>query len=141
MLLLASLSVGAYILSFFGISIPVLRVAGGIVVGSAGWKLLHSASDEKKGHAEAATEGAESLGVQAFYPLTLPITVGPGSIAVAIALATSFPREGSTVVRLAAVGTALLLLSAFPAWAVDVANRQEKEALLQTAKRRMIEVQ
>src|SRR3979490_3470984 len=36
----ASLYVGAYVLSFFGISIPVLRVAGGIVVAASGWRML-----------------------------------------------------------------------------------------------------
>ena len=113
-ILLASLSVGAYVLAFFGISIPVLRVAGGIIIGSAGWKLLHSPHDDKKGHEppRADPSGSESLGVQAFYPLTLPITVGPGSIAVAIALATGFPREGPTPVHAAAVSTALLVLCA-----------------------------
>lgn len=113
-LLLASLSVGAYVLAFFGVSIPVLRVAGGIVIGSAGWKLLHSAHDEKKGHEPPPAGAADSdtLGVQAFYPLTLPVTVGPGSIAVAIALASGFPREGPTPVHAAAVTTALLILGA-----------------------------
>ncbi|VTR92102.1 antibiotic resistance protein : Antibiotic resistance protein MarC OS=Burkholderia dolosa PC543 GN=BDSB_17615 PE=4 SV=1: MarC [Gemmata massiliana] len=111
-ILLASLSVGAYVLAFFGISIPVLRIAGGIVIGSAGWKLLHSPHDDKKGHEPPQVEGSdrEALRVQAFYPLTLPITVGPGSIAVAIALATGFPREGPTLVHASAVSTALLIL-------------------------------
>lgn len=109
LLLLGALSVGAYVLSFFGVSIPILRVAGGLVIGSTGWKLLHSPSDEKKAHA-VPPDGAENLGEQAFYPLTLPITVGPGSIAVAIALATGSPGEGTTVAHLTGVGAALLLL-------------------------------
>src|ERR1700735_2576270 len=45
-ILLVSLSIGAYVLSFFGISIPVLRVAGGMVVAMAGWKLLHTATED-----------------------------------------------------------------------------------------------
>ena len=40
--LLGSLYVGAYVLSFFGISLPVLRVAGGIVIALTGWKLLNA---------------------------------------------------------------------------------------------------
>jgi multiple antibiotic resistance protein len=79
------------------------------VIGSAGWKLLHSPTEEKKTHAVLADE-AENLGEQAFYPLTLPITVGPGSIAVAIALATGSPGQGPTVAHFAGVGMALLLL-------------------------------
>ncbi|QJX01308.1 MarC family protein [Frigoriglobus tundricola] len=111
LLLLGALSIGAYVLSFFGVSIPVLRVAGGIVIGSAGWNLLHSSADEKKAHA-VPPDATTNLAEQAFYPLTLPITVGPGSIAVAIALATGSPGHGLTALNLAAVGVALLVLCA-----------------------------
>jgi multiple antibiotic resistance protein len=110
-LLLGALSIGAYVLTFFGVSIPILRVAGGIVVGSAGWKLLHSPLDDKKAHTVASETPAFSS-EQAFYPLTLPITVGPGSIAVAIALATGSPREGLEILNVAAVGLGLLILCA-----------------------------
>ncbi|HXZ09731.1 MAG TPA: MarC family protein, partial [Paraburkholderia sp.] len=51
-----------------------------------------------------------SLRTKAFYPLTLPITVGPGSIAVAIALGTGSPHAGIQPVHLAGVGVALVLL-------------------------------
>jgi len=110
-LLLGALSIGAYVLSFFGVSIPVLRVAGGVVIGSAGWNLLHSPADEKKAHADSSDAPA-NVAEQAFYPLTLPITVGPGSIAVAIALATGSSGRGLTALNLAAVGVALLILCA-----------------------------
>jgi multiple antibiotic resistance protein len=52
------------------------------------------------------------LRARAFYPLTLPITVGPGSIAVAIALGTGSPREGLSPVHLIGVAIALLILCA-----------------------------
>jgi multiple antibiotic resistance protein len=110
-LLLGALSIGAYVLTFFGVSIPILRVSGGIVIASAGWKLLHSPVDDKKAHAKSA-DSSEFSTEQAFYPLTLPITVGPGSIAVAIALATGSPREGPAIVQFTAVGLALLILCA-----------------------------
>jgi multiple antibiotic resistance protein len=96
-ILLASLLIGAYVLSFFGISIPVLRVAGGLIIAKAGWSLLQSPDDEDTdGDAQAAPvhERPASLRAKAFYPLTLPVTVGPGSIAVAIALGTGSPRAG-----------------------------------------------
>jgi multiple antibiotic resistance protein len=112
-ILLASLSVGAYVLSFFGISIPVLRVAGGLVIGYAGWNLLHeSADDERETEPKTASSAARSasLRAKAFYPLTLPITVGPGSIAVAIALGTGSPREGLSPVHIAGVAVALAIL-------------------------------
>ncbi|MCC6608924.1 MAG: NAAT family transporter [Burkholderiales bacterium] len=86
-LLLASALVGAYVLDFFGISIPVVQVAGGIVVGAIGWKLLWQdevAVQTVRDAAEAYTP--DDLGSRAFYPLTMPLTVGPGSISVAITL-------------------------------------------------------
>ena len=113
-ILLASLSVGAYVLSFFGISIPVLRVAGGIIIGTAGWRLLESsAEDERERESRTAPDNvrAASLRAKAFYPLTLPITVGPGGIAVAIALGTGSPRAGLLPIHFAGVGAALAILS------------------------------
>ncbi|MEX3959427.1 MarC family protein [Trinickia sp. EG282A] len=109
-ILAVSLSIGAYVLSFFGISMPVLRVAAGIVIGMAGWNLLHKErelSGEQEKHAQR-----ESLRAKAFYPLTLPLTVGPGSIAVAIALGTGSPREGLAPVHIVGVVVALALLCA-----------------------------
>jgi multiple antibiotic resistance protein len=76
--LVGSLSLGALILRFYGISIPVLRVAGGFIVAVAGWKLLTEGSQKEL---EATADGHHH---QAFYPLTLPLTTGPGSIAVVI---------------------------------------------------------
>lgn len=88
-LLVVSLVAGSRILTFFGISLPVLRVAGGLVVTFVGWNILHQgdASAEKAPDA-TATRDVDVLRVeqQAFYPLTMPLTMGPGSIATAIAL-------------------------------------------------------
>jgi len=44
LLLLASVSIGTYVLDFFGLSVPVVQVAGGIVVCAAGWELLRAES-------------------------------------------------------------------------------------------------
>jgi multiple antibiotic resistance protein len=112
-ILLVSLLIGAYVLSFFGITISVLRVAGGMVVAMAGWRLLHAADDDRSdGDVPAAQISALSLRTKAFYPIALPITVGPGSIAVAIALGTQSPCEGLSVAHIAGVATALTILGA-----------------------------
>lgn len=110
-ILLASLLIGAYVLSFFGISMAILRVGGGMIVAMAGWKLLH-ASDEDPNSADvsAPQHNALSLRTKAFYPITLPITVGPGSIAVAIALGTQSPCEGLSIAHVAGVTLALAIL-------------------------------
>ena len=86
--LVCSLLLGALILTFYGISIPVLRVAGGIIVAAAGWKLLSEGSQKEL---EASADGVSRTNPldQAFYPLTLPLTTGPGTIAVVISLGLS----------------------------------------------------
>jgi multiple antibiotic resistance protein len=124
-ILLASLSVGAYVLSFFGISEDVLRVAGGFIIAMAGWNLLHAPSDDNSTPLPN-TDRAASLRTQAFYPLTLPITVGPGSIAVAIALGTGSPHAGIQPIHLAGVGVALVLLCLSIFFCVRYCGRLER---------------
>ena len=87
-LLAASVLVGTYVLRFFGISIPVVQVGGGLVVLATGWSMLSQKQDEVKSDVNKldCTVDPEVLAERAFYPLTLPITVGPGSISVAITL-------------------------------------------------------
>lgn len=85
-LMVVSIFIGTHILGFFGISLPVVQVGGGLVVVSTGWALLRR-SDDGDGMESAKMPCDEASYMrQAFYPLTLPITVGPGSIAVAITL-------------------------------------------------------
>ncbi|WP_424812252.1 MarC family protein [Roseococcus sp. YIM B11640] len=79
-ILLGSLWFGAVVLGFFGISVPALRIGGGLVVALSGYQML-----TRDGPEEAA-QSAEALGRAAFFPLTLPLTIGPGSIAAAIAI-------------------------------------------------------
>jgi multiple antibiotic resistance protein len=81
-----SLLVGALILRMYGISIPVLRVAGGLIVAAAGWKLLNEGAQKEEPPAEPQNVDYQG---QAFYPMTLPLTTGPGTIAVMISLGLS----------------------------------------------------
>jgi multiple antibiotic resistance protein len=86
-ILVVSVLIGTHILAFFGISLPVVQVGGGLVVVAAGWKLLNRKDDEDSGlQAPSKLPQASWLSRRAFYPLTLPLTVGPGSISVAIAV-------------------------------------------------------
>jgi multiple antibiotic resistance protein len=93
-LILGSIFVGTHILAFFGISLPVVQVSGGLVLVAAGWTLLRKDDDE--GGTETTNKPCNEADYekQAFYPLTLPLTVGPGSISVAITLGANRP-EGS----------------------------------------------
>jgi multiple antibiotic resistance protein len=93
-LILGSLFVGTHILAFFGISLPVVQVSGGLVLVAAGWTLLRS---EDTGSAAGAANkpcNESDYEKQAFYPLTLPLTVGPGTISVAITLGANRPEGG-----------------------------------------------
>jgi multiple antibiotic resistance protein len=94
-LILASIFIGTYILAFFGISLPVVQVGGGLVVISTGWALLRQSNDDSSDGKTSQHDCNETdYSRQAFYPLTLPLTVGPGSISVAIAVGANRP-EGS----------------------------------------------
>lgn len=92
-LILASIFIGTYILSFFGISLPVVQVGGGLVVISTGWSLLRRPDDDDIDGGSVSRECSDkNFARQAFYPLTLPLTVGPGSISVAITVGANRPE-------------------------------------------------
>jgi multiple antibiotic resistance protein len=93
-LVVVSIFIGTHILGFFGISLPVVQVGGGLVVIATGWGLLrHSDDDDATQDAKKPCHEADYMR-QAFYPLTLPLTVGPGSISVAITVGAN-RTEGS----------------------------------------------
>ncbi len=83
-LLAISLLFGTDILGFFGISVVVIQIAGGLVLAATGWNLLNEKSEDSA--AKEAPGTLEDALEHAFFPLTLPITVGPGCISIAITL-------------------------------------------------------
>src|SRR5258705_116214 len=113
-LLVASYFVGTYILAFFGISLPVVQFGGGLIVVATGWRLLSETDDEK--HDVHRTVQPQDTFRHAFYPLTMPLTVGPGSISVAVTLganaAHSHALHPLTIVA-ALGGLGLIALSIF----------------------------
>lgn len=91
-LLVASILIGTNILAFFGISLPVVQVGGGMVVIATGWRLLNRRDDLDARRESNRSVSAADLSRRAFYPLTLPLTVGPGTISVAITLGANRPQ-------------------------------------------------
>jgi len=89
----ASLYIGAYVLGFFGISIPVLRVAGGIIVAMSGWRMLNEpdATEQRRSQTPNPRSMTAPPSRLAFYPLTMPLTTGPGTISVAISIGAGRP--------------------------------------------------
>ncbi len=112
-LLVGSYFIGTHILSFFGISIPVVQVGGGLIVISTGWALLkHGDDTDRKVMGNQPTDPFRN----AFYPLTLPLTVGPGSISVAITLGANAPHHQGLhllTILTALIGSLLIALSIF----------------------------
>lgn len=113
-LLVGSYLIGTHILAFFGISIPVVQVGGGLIVISTGWAMLKSKEDDRNEMHRQMDPNDEFR--QAFYPLTLPLTVGPGSISIAITLGANAPRHHGIdllPVLAAVVGSVLISVSIF----------------------------
>jgi multiple antibiotic resistance protein len=77
---------GPWLLVFFGIELPVVRIVGGLVITSLGWKLL--SQSQWSDHPSEQVPQDVLLRAGAFYPLTMPLTVGPGSMSVAISIGT-----------------------------------------------------
>jgi len=77
---------GKFMLSFFGITVPIVQVAGGLVLAAMGWNLLNKNDFDDKSHESAGETSTDSYWERAFYPFTFPITAGPGCVAVALTL-------------------------------------------------------
>ena len=111
-----SMLIGTYVLAFFGVSLPVVRLGGGLLVAATAWRMLHRTEDDDV-HAAAAEEASALSDAEivrrSFVPITFPLTTGPGTIAASIALGAQIPTTpvlylaGAVV---AAVGAALVSL-------------------------------
>ncbi|AYY56517.1 MarC family protein [Burkholderia multivorans] len=84
--LMVAFFVGTPVLHFFGISMEALRIGGGFAVAVSGWQMLNEPDVPGGGDTPVKPIDANAIMTRAFFPLTVPLTVGPGSIATAIAL-------------------------------------------------------
>jgi multiple antibiotic resistance protein len=116
LLLAAAMLVGSFVLRIFGVSLPVVRVGGGLLVTAAGWRLLNDPGPASVSDTKPAETWEREAKERAFYPLTFPLTVGPGSISVAITLGARAQGPGgwgSPAVIANLVGVALIAISVF----------------------------
>jgi len=113
LLLIASVLIGAYVLDIFGLSIPIVQVAGGIVVCAIAWSLLNGPNTPAAvaGNGERLP-GSDELRQRAFYPMTMPLTVGPGSISVALTLGANPPQSFRSLLLTALAHTLGVLIVA-----------------------------
>lgn len=115
-LILGSVFIGTYILAFFGMSLPVVQVGGGMVLIATGWNLLCRPDDSPEGSSASKLASDADFAKQAFYPLTLPLTVGPGSISVAITLGANRPNGAewsSALIAGTVLGSAVIALTIY----------------------------
>jgi multiple antibiotic resistance protein len=96
--------IGAALLTFFGISLPVVQVAGGLVLASMGWGLLNQQAPSNSGEQEAEEADTGSLQNEVFYPLTFPVTVGPACVVVMLTLSAHAAVRGTLDNAMAHIG-------------------------------------
>jgi len=121
-LLVGSYFMGSHLLDFVGVSLPAVQVGGGFVVVAVGWRLLM----EKEGEASGIRREVQSKDImgRAFYPLTLPLTVGPGSISVAVTVGANSTHNYGThfqiilaaLIAMGLVAASIFLCYAFADW-------------------------
>lgn len=110
---------GSAILNFFGISLPIVQVSGGLVIAAIGWSTLNAKDSEamtnnKREEAQLSGDLAfNTLQEKAFYPFTFPVTSGPGTLVVLLTLSARSSGGTTTATVLGHVGLfiAILLLS------------------------------
>jgi multiple antibiotic resistance protein len=113
--LVASMLIGTYVLELFGISLPIVRIGGGLLVAATAWRLLNSRDDDSMRAVLAQSPGAETeaeIVRRSFFPVTFPLTTGPGSIATAIALGAQWPSTPTLYVAAASVASAGAFITA-----------------------------
>jgi multiple antibiotic resistance protein len=136
LVMLVALWGGAYVLSFFGISLAALRIAGGIVVGINAWLLLQAPerTEERKQQQAAESEGIDAV---AFFPLTIPFTTGPGTMSVAIALGSNRPNSGPEALSFVLGASAAAVVVALIIW-VTYAFADRLTAMLGRSKAQVV---
>lgn len=115
--MLGAIWTGSAILSFFGVSIEALRLAGGLVVSLSALELLLRPAQKEARKQEQADTTRRAMDM-AFYPITMPLTTGPGTIAVAIALASARPDSWAPRLQFFAGLSAAAVVMAGLIWVV-----------------------
>jgi len=117
--ILGAFFIGTYVLDIFGISLPIVRVGGGLLVATSGWRMLNRNDDDEvraavaRGH---ATLSPREVAQRSFFPITFPLTTGPGTISAAIALGATLPRQPARYILaalLAVVGATLTVAAVY----------------------------
>ncbi|KAA3630281.1 MAG: stress protection protein MarC [Proteobacteria bacterium] len=106
-ILITFLLLGSLIMNFFGISVPGLRIAGGLIVARIGFGMLTSTSENEM--PEESRKEVVKMDDVAFTPLAMPMLSGPGSIAVTIGMATDADGVGENLAIVVGIGLVALV--------------------------------
>jgi len=107
---------GAAILNFFGISLPIVQLSGGIVVAAMGWAVLNErsagADSRKKQEETGNTQEPDTTHLEesVFYPFTFPITSGPGTLVGLLTITAHISEKNLTHNILAHIGVFLAVV-------------------------------
>lgn len=134
--MLTALWIGTPLLSFFGITLAALRIAGGLVVSAHAWELL-SVPEHQEDRKQQQAYSGESAADVAFFPLTMPFTTGPGTISVAIALSAGGPAASGDLITFY-IGSTLAALAIAVIIGVSYASADRVVALLGQARSRVV---
>lgn len=97
-LIIGAAAAGSYVLSVFGITMPALRIAGGLLIVIIGFNMVMGGTNTA--HDASTTEGVED---RIFIPFTMPLVAGPGTLATAITLVAHAPTGTSKVTSIVIV--------------------------------------
>lgn len=111
LMLLGTLFLGPYLLLFFGLKASDIKIAGGLVLFSVAWKMLSPPRDGKS-RTISENNGENDVMSLAFFPLTMPLSAGSGSIAITIALAIQAKDSVNSLVQYGAIATAIVVIFA-----------------------------
>lgn len=100
LLLIGVLFIGIWILKLFGIGIPIVQVAGGAIVATRGWMIMNTGAGGVNSGGSQIIQDEPSAMSSAFFPLTLPMTAGPGCIATAITLGAEAQDSPQKLIRI-----------------------------------------
>lgn len=102
---------GATLLAFFGISLPVVQLAGGLVLAAMGWHLLNEKDPDQTSVTPVTHRSRGHFRDKIFYPLTFPITAGPGCIVVTGTLSAHASRHAAEQNVIAHFGIAAAIVA------------------------------
>ena len=109
-ILIVSFFIGQYALTFFGISIDALRIAGGFIIVNSGFSLLNRRFNKGRGMHKDIEEDAQKRNDIALSPLAIPILAGPGSISLLIAMYPDYPELWQKVIAVLAMASVALVI-------------------------------